>query len=254
MRWGVKWTQRTRRWEASDWHEFNQNLFNVSKFMQHVNGEFAKWFNRTFEVLGPFWADRFKNPELIERQSLQDCIVYVELNAIRAHLVERPEDWEKGSACWRCAGQKESLLIPLEEIFPPEPGMDSFQTYRSLLYYRGAVARKESEGTIPEAILRREEQRGIVRPGVFAQRLRGFTEGVAIGSPQKLRELLAKYIETGLYLRRRHPIPHLNGLFFTLREQRSHALLERTSSTGKSNATHLPSANPNPAYSRVVQL
>ena len=223
LRWGKNWIMNTRHWRAEDWLEFNQSLFDVSKFMQHVNGEFAKWFNPTFQRRGSFWADRFRNPELLATESVRDCLLYIELNAVQATLVKRPEQWKMGSAHWRWANKHKDLLAPLEEFFPEEQSQSTFELYRTLLYYRGAVAAKEGQGTIPARILRQEERRGFTRPGVFTRRLRLFTDGIAIGSPQKLKQILKRYREKGLYRRRRHPIPHLNGALFTLREQRSHA-------------------------------
>ncbi|MFQ5739372.1 MAG: transposase [Acidobacteriota bacterium] len=223
LRWGRRWNQKTRYWQPSDWQQFNRNLFDVSKFMQHVDGEFAKWFNRRYGRRGHFWADRFKNPELLDLESLLDCLLYIELNAVRAGLVRRPEDWKMGSAYWRWTGKKQHLLIGLEELFEAEGGQSSFQIYRALLYYRGAVATEQGQGVIPESVLQREQKRGFSGPGIFRRHLRFFNDGVALGSPQRLRELLEEYREKGHYRRRRHPIPQLGGRFFSLREQRSHA-------------------------------
>ena len=181
LRWGRKWFRMTRHWSDEDWHRFNRDLFDVSKFMQHVNGEFAKWFNRTFPRRGSFWAERFLNPELLDTESIRNCLLYIELNAVRAHLVQRPEQWKMGSSYWRWASKKKDLLAPVEEYFPAQGRQSCFEVYRTLLYYRGAVAREEGQGTIPERILRLEEKRGFSKPGVFARRLRLFTDGIAAG-------------------------------------------------------------------------
>ncbi len=223
LRFGRLWRLKTRHWDESHWQQFNRDLFDVSRFMQHVNGEFAKWFNRRFGRRGPFWADRFKNPELLDLQAVQNVVLYTELNAVRAGLVERPEDYRMGSAYWRWADKKTDLLMPLEELFPPERGEDAFTTYRALLYYRGAVATKDNQAVIPDSIVRQEEERGFARPGVFRQTLPFITNGVAIGSWQKVSALLEEYRQKRHYKRRRNPIPQLGGLFFSLREQRSHA-------------------------------
>jgi hypothetical protein len=223
LRFGRFWRLRTKGWNCSRWARFNQDLFDVSCFMHHVNGEFAKWFNKRHGLRGPFWADRFKNPELLDLEALQTAILYNELNAVRAGLVKRPEDSKWGSAYWRWAGRKTDLLIPLEELFPAEGGLDSYHTYRALLYHRGAVPTKEGQAAIPEEVLRREEERGFVRPGILRNRLRFFTDGLAIGGFEPVQILVNKYREKGLYTRRRNPIPQL-GLLFSLREQRSHAL------------------------------
>lgn len=223
LRFGRLWRLKTRHWNEAHWEQFNRDLFDVSCFMQHVDGEFAKWFNHRFHRRGPFWADRFKNPELLDMEAVQNAILYTELNAVRAGLVKRPEDYRMGSAYWRWAQKKTDLLMPLEELFPSEGGEDAFTTYRALLYYRGAVATKDNQAVIPDSIVKQEEERGFARPGVFRRRLPFFTQGVAIGGRQEVSRLLEEYREKGLYQRRKHPIPQLGGGLFSLREQRSHA-------------------------------
>jgi len=156
-------------------------------------------------------------------EAVQSVILYNELNAVRAGLVKRPEDYRWGSAYWRWANQKTDLLIPLEDLFPAVGDMDSFRIYRALLYHRGAVATNEKQGVIPAALERRETERGYGRPGLLRRRLRFVTDGIAIGGWDPVHALLKRYREEGLYRRRRNPIPQLGGLLFSLREQRSHA-------------------------------
>lgn len=222
LRFGPLWRWRTRHWNRSRWEQFNRDLFDVSCFMQHVNGEFSKWFNRRYHRRGPFWADRFKNSELLDLEAVQTAILYVELNAVRAGLVQRPEEYRMGSAHWRWSGQQSARLIPLEALFPAAKGEDSFTRYRAMLYHRGAVAPNEHQAAIPDRILHEEQARGFARPGALRQRLRCWTDGVAMGGRESVGRLLEAYRREGRYTRRRNPIPQL-GPLFSLREQRSHA-------------------------------
>jgi hypothetical protein len=191
--------------------------------MQHVNGEFSKWFNRRYGRRGHFWADRFKNPELLNTKAVQKAILYSELNAVRAGLVNRPEDYEMGSAHWRWMGKKSDLLIPLEELFPGQKGQDAFTTYRTLLYYHGAVNTPERHTVILDPIVQLEKDQGFAQEGLLRRRLGFFTDGIALGSRQDVKSLLEKYRRKGLYKKRKHPVPQLGGPIFSLREQRSHA-------------------------------
>ena len=223
--WGdEKWKVRTRGWEQQEWDVFNRRLFDLSSFMQRLNGEYAKWYNRHFQRRGHFWAQRYKNPELLDLRALQDCLIYVELNAVRAGLVRRPEQWKGGSARWRWAGKHSDVLMPLQEIFPEVRPDKCFRTYRSLLYYRGGIRDREGQGMIPAAIVRQEQKRGFEHPGVYRQRIRAFTDGVALGPADRVRELLDCFRRQGIYHRRRHPVSQLQGSFYTCREQRSHAV------------------------------
>ncbi len=215
---------KTARWTDAQWAAFNQRLFDVSKLMANLDGQYATWFNHEFARRGHFWGDRFKNPELLGRQAVQDALLYVELNAVRAGLVKRPEQWKWGSARWRLTG-KDQDLIPLEELFPSDPGTDLYSSYRARLYYRGAVPTREDQAAIPRWILHQEQRRGFTRAGAFRRRLRFLTDGLAVGPAEKVAQLLETYRQQGRYRRRRHPIPQLGGVLFSLREQRSNAFV-----------------------------
>jgi hypothetical protein len=223
LRFGRLWKIKTRSWKDSDWEQFNRDLFDVSCFMHHVKGEFAKWFNRRYGRRGPFWADRFKNPELLDLEAVQNVILYTELNAVRAGLVQRPEAYRMGSAYWRWADKKRDLLMPLVQLFAAGPGEDVFTIYRALLYYRGAVATEDHRAVIPDSIVQQEEERGFDRPGILRQSLAFITNGVAIGNQQQVSTLLEQYRQRQIYKRRKNPIPQLGGLLFSLRQQRRQA-------------------------------
>ena len=216
--------KKTADWTVAQWKDFNQRLFDVSKLMQNVDGLYARWFNLKFERRGHFWSDRFKNPELLGSEAVQDAIFYVELNAVRAGLVKRPEQWKFGSARWRLTGEDQDL-IPLEELFPLDAGTDLYSSYRARLYYRGAVPTREGQAAIPRWILHQEQRRGFTRAGAFRRRLRFLTDGLAVGPAEKVAQLLETYRQQGRYRRRRHPIPQLGGVLFSLREQRSNAFV-----------------------------
>ena len=77
---------------------------------------------------------------------------------------------------------------------------------------------------IAQRIVKEEEARGFTVRGVYRKRLRYFVDGLVIGSEAFVREQIHKLRVGKQYLRRKHPIPHLNGLHLSLREQRSTAI------------------------------
>jgi hypothetical protein len=85
-------------WSDEHWERFERRIFDVSEYMRNVQTAFAVWFNRTHRRKGRFWADRFKSTLLMDGQAVLDCPLYIELNAVRANLVPRPEDNTYGSA------------------------------------------------------------------------------------------------------------------------------------------------------------
>ncbi len=220
-RWGRLWRLRTGFWADQRWEKFNQELFDLSGFMRDFQGPFTTWFNKTFGRRGRLWADRFKCLALgDDLTAMQEQLLYVELNPVRAYLTSLPEEWEAGSAYLRSIGQGD-FLIPLEEIFPDlaRPQLEPF--YRGMLLYRGMNPRREDQAAIPAEVVARELRRGFP-PGLYLKRCRFMIDGLFMGSREQMIRKLEQLTQEGLYQQKRNATEHLSGLFHTVREQRSH--------------------------------
>jgi putative transposase len=212
------------RWKDEQWERLQQRLFDVSELMRNLQSAFARWYNRTYDRRGRFWADRFKSVYLEKGDTVLDCMLYVELNPLRAGLVERPEEWPGSSAHLRKSG-KGKWLMPLLKVTGASSDRKAVMEYRARLYYRGGIPAKAGQATIPERVVNEEVARGFTRPGMYRQRLGYFVDGIAIGSEEFIREQIAAMREAGHYKRRKNPIPHLDGMHYTIREQRSTAVI-----------------------------
>ena len=206
------------------WQRLRERLFDVSEFMRNVQSAFARWYNKTYQRRGRFWADRFKSVYLETRQAVEDCLLYIELNPVRAGLVPRPEQW-KGSSLYLREIGRDAWLLSLRRITGQKTRKEALRTHRERLYYRGNVPTKAGQKAISDAVLVEEQARGFKVAGVYRKRLAYFGEGVAIGSEGFLRDQLTKLRQQGQYLRRKHPIVQLGGCHFSLREQRSTAVV-----------------------------
>ena len=208
-----------KRWTSRNWRKFERRLFDVSEFMRNVQMAYARWYNATHNRKGRFWADRFKSTILATPESVIDCMLYVELNPVRAQQVSRPEDWKGSSFCLRDMG-KDSWLLPLRDILHTDEADDKvLRKYRMRLYYRGAVPTKDRQARIPKEVLDIEECRGFKQEGVYMKRMRYFTDGLVIGSENNIREWIGYLRESGRYLRRTNPVMQENAVH-TIREQR----------------------------------
>ena len=68
-------------------------LANLSRIMRHVNGEYARAYNRRYDVKGHLFQGRF-GAILVDRQAyLMEVCRYVELNPVRAGIVETALEW-----------------------------------------------------------------------------------------------------------------------------------------------------------------
>lgn len=210
-------------WPQVKWERLQERLFNVSEFMRNIHSAFGRWYNKTYKRHGRFWADRFKSTLLENDRALVDCMLYVELNAVRAGLVERPEQWKGGSLYVREMGEAD-WLMPLAALFDKSTEPKALTEYRSLVYYRGQVPTKPGQAAIAQRIVKQEEARGFEVSGIYRKRLRYFVDGLVIGSEAFVRQHIESLRDAGYYAKRKHPIPQLDGLHLSLREQRSHAV------------------------------
>ncbi|MBM3878886.1 MAG: transposase [Verrucomicrobia bacterium] len=66
----------------------------VSEFMKEFKQRFSKWYNIRHQRFGTLWAERFRSV-LVEDQTgvLETVSAYIDLNPVRAGLVEDPKDY-----------------------------------------------------------------------------------------------------------------------------------------------------------------
>ena len=69
-----------------------QRLSSVSWFMAKLDEFVARAANKEDRVKGRFWESRFKCQALLDEAAICACMVYVDLNPIRADLAATPED------------------------------------------------------------------------------------------------------------------------------------------------------------------
>ena len=68
-------------------------LGDLSRFMQGLEGEFAEHYNRRNQRSGSFWGGRF-HPTMIDGgEHLWNCLRYIDLNMVRASAASHPSDW-----------------------------------------------------------------------------------------------------------------------------------------------------------------
>lgn len=68
-------------------------LSSLSEFMREIKVEFARFYNRRHSRRGYFWGDRFISVIVETGETLINCLAYIDLNPLRAGLVERPEQY-----------------------------------------------------------------------------------------------------------------------------------------------------------------
>lgn len=71
----------------------------IARSMQLAAGRTAQEFNRRKERKGAFWEDRYHATAVETGEHLRQCLVYIDMNMVRAGAVGHPREWEHGGYC-----------------------------------------------------------------------------------------------------------------------------------------------------------
>jgi REP element-mobilizing transposase RayT len=84
-------------------HILVQPLVEPAVFLKCVKGFAARQANRVLDRTGPFWQREFFDHWLRGDVEIEETVVYIQANPVRAGLVERPEEfrWSSASPAWR---------------------------------------------------------------------------------------------------------------------------------------------------------
>lgn len=70
---------------------------NLSKLPQHVGRKYVPYYNHKYDRSGTLWEGRFKASSIDSERYLLTCYRYIELNPVRAKMVEKPDEYRWSS-------------------------------------------------------------------------------------------------------------------------------------------------------------
>jgi len=194
----------------------------LSEFVKEIKQSFSRYYNKRHHRRGTLWAERFKSLIVENGESLINCLAYIDLNPIRAALVDRPEDYRWSSLGYHIQTENKDDLLSLDFGLKEFGVMDSserLRRYKRYVYETGALKRADgkSSTTIDKKVLEKERKTDfeITRLQRFRYRTRYFTDSGIIGS----KEFVAtnyrrfKHLFYSKHEKKPKPIKGLDGMY-----------------------------------------
>jgi len=217
-------------------------LCSLEHFIKELKERFSRWFNKRHGRRGTLWQDRYRRVLVEDGEALRTMAAYIELNPVRAGLVDDPKDYRWCGLAEALGGSKRARrgLCAALGVTVANWEREGLRPYRSLLLGEGMEA-GEKEKKIEKKQERKFRRRGMGREKALAElrdggkltqaellqcRVRYFSDGLVIGSRefverafQERREWFGATRKTGA-----RGLPMRGGGLFSLRDLKVNAL------------------------------
>ncbi len=146
----------------------------LGRFMQYVAGGSAQAYNLRKKRSGAFWSDRYHATMIEDGEHLWRCMMYIDLNMVRAGVVRHPREWNWTGWGELVGERRRNRIVDIATVINVTRAGDA-ETFRT--QYAETL-----ESALNQAALKRESC---------------WTESVAVGSEPFIevveRELLSDY-------------------------------------------------------------
>ena len=191
-----------------------EKLSNLSEFVREIKVGFTRYYNHRHNRRGYFWGDRFKSVIVEKGETLINCLAYIDLNPLRAGLVDRPEQYRWNSLGYHIqTGNKDTFLsldFGLKE-FGVLDAEEKLRGYRRYVYEAGAVNRSEigKRNIIAGAVVEKEQIKEfkISRVDRFRYRTRYFSDSGIIGTKEFVSINYKRFKD--VFMSKREKVPKL---------------------------------------------
>jgi putative transposase len=171
-------------------------MYDLSAYMQQLKRLFTRWYNRRNARKGTLWEERYKSV-LVQGAGhpLLAMAAYIDLNPVRAGIVDDPKDYVYSGYGEAVGGSKQAragLTVIAERLGRSTEWRMVQRTYRQLLYGAGEA---NPDGGSRRGFTREKVQQVWAEDGelhladLLRCRVRYFTDTVAFGSRAYAEEI-----------------------------------------------------------------
>ena len=105
----------------------------ISRMMQSIGRLYVRYFNQTYQRSGTLWEGRFKSCLVQSEQYMLELYRYIELNPVRAGMVDDPSDYRWSSYAINALGVESELQAPHPEYLAlGKSNNERLRNYRDL--------------------------------------------------------------------------------------------------------------------------
>jgi putative transposase len=181
--------------------EVARQMIDISHFMAVFQQRFACYINRVHNRRGRLWSNRFKSTILEGGSALWNCVKYIELNPVRAGIVENPADYRFCTWGRFCGSGKHAFAANFHKHMKTGMAtvqMNEFSFEAVCTLFRAEIARtivseraESSEADIRDAM--DKAKCGDSMPVKFLRRTRHWADGAIIGSKAFVQEAACQF-------------------------------------------------------------
>ena len=197
-------------------------LSSLSEFMREIKVGFARFYNRCHDRRGYFWGDRFKSVIVENGATLINCLAYIDLNPLRAGLVERPEQYRWNSLGYHIQTGNADNFLSLDFgliEFGVLDAKERLKHYRRYVYEAGSLSRtkKGNIKVVEDKVVEKERNREfeLSKSDRFRYRTRYFTDSGIIGSKEFVPAIYRRFknLFSSKHEKKPKPIKSLDGMY-----------------------------------------
>ena len=166
---------------------FREKWTSLSEYIKEIKQTFSRYYNKLHSRKGFFWSERFKSLIVDNGDTLINCLAYIDLNPIRAGMVNRPEEYRWCSLGYHVQSNNKDGFLSLDfglREFGVKNKRDRLKYYREFVYKRGKIAGIDKE---------RERDFELNDIDRFRYRTRYFADSGIIGSKAFVDRLYHKF-------------------------------------------------------------
>lgn len=162
----------------------------ISGYMKLLKQRFTVLFNAVHKRHGTLWSERFKSVLVEDGIALRTMAAYIDLNPVRAGLVNDPKDYRYCGYAEAIAGNRVAQR-GCTEVMQCSEWEVATADYRRLLFGAACRPRETGESLSVETLAQVIREKGKLPVHIMlCCRLRYLTDGAVIGSPKFVREQL----------------------------------------------------------------